>query len=423
MELLVIIILIILNGIFSMSEISLVSAKKNRLEIAAKKGSNGAKVALELSASPNRFLSTVQIGITLIGILTGIFSGENITKDLEADIAKIDLLTTYAHPIAVSFVLVLITFFSLVFGELVPKRIGLTYPESIAKLISQPMRLLSVATAPFIWLLIQTTELILKLLRINPNNDSKVTEEEIKAIIREGAEDGEVQKIEQDIVERVFYIGDRRVSSLMIHRSSMTFLESTFSKEQVRRTITEALHSIYPVYDRHPDNIVGVVSLRSLFVNIDKDDFNLNSLIQEPIFIMETTSAYKALEKFKKTNVHYALVADEYGMLQGIVTLDNILKALIGNASDFNQYELKLEKKEDGTWIADGLYPLHDFLESFDLDDLAHNYESNTISGLILNELTHIPKEGEKLQWKNFEIEILDMDGVKIDKVLIKKLN
>ena len=405
-----------------MSEISLVSAKKNRLEASAKKGSHGAKVALELSSSPNRFLSTVQIGITLIGILTGIFSGENITKDLEVDIAKFEFFTPYAHPIAVGFVLVSITFFSLVFGELVPKRIGLTYPESIAKLISQPMRILSIVTAPFIWLLIQTTELVLKLLQISPSKENKVTEDEIKAIIREGTEDGEVQKIEQDIVERVFYIGDRRVSSLMIHRSSMIFLESTFSKEQVRRTITEDLHSIYPVYDKHPDNIVGVVSLRSLFLNIDRDDFSIPQLLQEPIYIMENTSAYKALEKFKKTNVHYALVADEYGMLQGIVTLDNILKALIGNVSDFNQYELKFEKREDGSWIADGLYPLHDFLEIFELDELAQNYESNTLSGLILNELTHIPKEGEKLKWKNFEIEILDMDGVKIDKVLIKKI-
>ena len=423
MEIIVIIILILLNGIFSMSEISLVSSKKNRLESASKKGSKGAKIALELASSPNRFLSTVQIGITLIGILTGIFSGENITKDLEADIARIQFFQNYAHPIAVSTVLVAITFFSLVFGELVPKRIGLTYPESIAKSISQPMKMISVATAPFIWLLIQTTELVLKLLRITPSVDNKVTEEEIKAIIREGTEDGEVQKIEQDILERVFYIGDRKVSSLMTHRSSMTFLESGFSKEQVRQTITEALHSIYPVYNKNPDTILGVVSLRSLFVNIDQENFNISSLLQEPIYITETTSAYKALEKFKKTNVHYALVTDEYGMLQGIVTLDNILQALVGNASEFNQNEIKLEKREDGTWLVDGHYPLHDFLIYFELDDLVHNYEINTISGLILNELAHIPKEGEKLKWRNFELEILDMDGVKIDKVLIRAIS
>jgi putative hemolysin len=300
MEIIVIIILILLNGIFSMSEISLVSAKKNRLETASKKGSKGAKIALELASSPNRFLSTVQIGITLIGILTGIFSGENITKDLETDIAQIQFLQNYAHPIAVSTVLVTITFFSLVFGELVPKRIGLTYPESIAKKISQPMKMISVGTAPFIWLLIQTTELILKILQVTPSKENKVTEEEIKEIIREGTEDGEVQKIEQDILERVFYIGDRKVSSLMTHRSSMTFLESDFTKEEVRKTITESLHSIYPVFNKNPDNILGVVSLQSLFINIDKENFNINSLLQEPIFITETTSAYKASREIQK---------------------------------------------------------------------------------------------------------------------------
>ena len=180
------------------------------------------------------------------------------------------------------------------------------------------------------------------------------------------------------------------------------------------------MHSIYPVYEKNPDDIVGVVRLIHLFIDIDKDDFQLKRLLQEPIYITENTSAYKALEKFKKTNVHYALVTDEYGMLQGIVTLDNILKALVGNVSEFNQYELKLEKREDGTWLVDGHYPLHDFLIYFGLDELVHSYEINTISGLILNELMHIPKEGEKFKWKNFELEILDMDGVKIDKVLIR---
>ena len=285
--------------------------------------------------------------------------------------------------------------------------------------MSQPMKLISIVTAPFIWLLTVTTEMILKVLKITPSSDNKVTEEEIRAIIREGTKDGEIQKIEQDILERVFYIGDRKVSSLMTHRSSMTFLELGFSKSEIKKTISEDMHSIYPVYEKNPDDIVGVVRLIHLFIDIDKDDFQLKRLLQEPIYITEN-SAYKALEKFKKTNVHYALVTDEYGMLQGIVTLDNILKALVGNVSEFNQYELKLEKREDGTWLVDGHYPLHDFLIYFGLDELVHSYEINTISGLILNELMHIPKEGEKFKWKNFELEILDMDGVKIDKVLIR---
>lgn len=422
MEILIILFLIILNGVFSMSEISLISARKSRLETAAKKGNNSAKVALELANSPNKFLSTVQIGITLIGILTGIFSGDKITTDVKSYIETFETLKPYSDSLSVGLVVVILTFFSLVLGELLPKRIGLNYPEKIAKLIAVPMKIISIVTAPFIWLLTISTEFLLKILMIKPSADGKVTEEEIKAIIKEGTEGGEVQEIEQDIVERVFHIGDRKVNSLMTHRKSVVFLPLNANKEQVRELMLKELHSIYPVYGENYDDIVGCVNLKNIFATINNDNFNLADIIKEAPFMMEQTTAYKALETFKQSGVHFAFVSDEYGVFQGIITLNDILEALVGDASDFYKEDFQLIEREDGTWLVDGHYSLHDFLTYFELDELINDYDVTTVSGLIMTELSYIPKQGEKLIWNHFELEVIDMDGVKIDKVLVKNL-
>ncbi len=405
-----------------MSEIALISARKNRLENAAKKGNASAKVALDLANSPNKFLSTVQIGITLIGILTGIFSGDKITTDVQIFIESFASLKPYADTISVGIVVVVLTFFSLVLGELLPKRIGLNHPESIAKAVALPMKAISIITAPFIWLLTISTEFLLKLLMIKPSADGKVTEEEIKAIIKEGTEGGEVQEIEQDIVERVFHIGDRKVNSLMTHRKSVVFLPLNSDKNQVRDLMLKELHSIYPIYGDNYDDIVGVVNLKNIFSHFEDEDFNLNKIMTEAPFIMEQTTAYKALENFKKSGIHYAFVSDEYGVFQGIITLNDILEALVGDASDFYKDDFKLIAREDGSWLVDGHYSLHDFLTFFELDELINDYEVNTVSGLIMTELSRIPKEGEKLKWQKFELEVIDMDGVKIDKVIVKSL-
>ncbi len=422
MEIVIILFLILLNGLFSMSEIALISARKSRLETSAKKGNKNAQTALELANSPNKFLSTVQIGITLIGILTGIYSGDKITTDVEFFVSSFAILKPYAATIAVGIVVVILTFFSLVLGELLPKRIGLNYPETIAKAVAFPMKIVSIVTAPFIWMLTHSTEFLLKLLQIKPSADGKVTEEEIKAIIKEGTEVGEVQEIEQDIVERVFHIGDRKINSLMTHRKSVVMLPLESSKAQVREFMLKELHSIYPVYKDNYDEIVGVVNLKSIFAHIDDENFNLPSIMIDTPYLMEHTTAYKALEKFKKTGIHYAVVADEYGIFQGIITLNDILEALVGNASDFYKEDFKLVQREDGTWLVDGHYSLHDFLTYFELDELINDYDVTTVSGLIMTELSHIPKQGEKLIWHRFELEVIDMDGVKIDKVLVKAL-
>ena len=375
-----------------MSEIALISARKNRLETAAKKGNTSAKTALDLANSPNKFLSTVQIGITLIGILTGIYSGEKVTEDVTLFFEQYELTKLYAPSLAVGVVVVVLTFFSLVLGELLPKRIGLNYPETIAKAVAVPMKLVSVVTAPFIWLLTTSTDFILKVLNIKPTADGKVTEEEIKAIIKEGTEVGEVQEIEQDIVERVFHIGDRKVNSLMTHRSSMVYLSLDDSVEEIKAKVLHELHSVYPVCNENLDEVVGVVFLKDLFLNFEQGNFQLNAIAKEPTYFIEHTSAYKALENFKKTKVHYAFVTDEYGVFQGIITLNDILEALVGDAADFDDDEYKLIANEDGTWLVDGQYSLHDFLTYFDLDEQIGDFEVTTVNGLIVTELGDIPK-------------------------------
>lgn len=406
-----------------MSEIALISARKNRLESAAKKGNASAQAALDLANSPNKFLSTVQIGITLIGILTGIYSGDKVTDDVKLFVEGFEVLEPYAKNISVGIVVVILTFFSLVLGELLPKRIGLNYPEAIAKAVAIPMKFVSIITAPFIWLLTSSTDFLLKVFSIRPTADGKVTEEEIKAIIKEGTEGGEVQEIEHDIMERVFHIGDRKVNSLMTHRKSVAYLPTDASGEKIREIMLGELHSVYPVIEGVSlDDVIGVVLLKDIFANYDRADFSLKEIVKEPVYLIEHTSAYKALEIFKKTKVHYALVTDEYGVFQGIITLNDILEALVGDASDFYEDEFRLVANEDGTWLVDGHYPLHDFLTYFDLDDLTNDYEVTTVSGLVMTELSYIPKEGEKLAWHLFELEVVKMDGVKIDKVKVRSL-
>ena len=422
MEILIIFLLILLNGVFSMSEIALISARKTRLENAAKKGSKNAQAAINLTNNPNKLLSTTQIGITLIGILTGIFSGDKITKDVQFFINNFEILKPYSQTIAVGIVVVILTYFSLIFGELLPKRIGLNHPESIAKTMAIPMTIVSTSTAPFIWLLTSTTDFLLKILNIKPTADGKVTEEEIKSIIKEGTDSGEVQEIEQDIVERVFHIGDRKVNSLMTHKNSVVFIPHNANKIEVKNLIINDLHSIYPVFDYGLNKIIGVINLKNIFANIDNEDFDLKNLIAEAPYLIEQTTAYRALENFKKTGIHYAFISDEYGDFQGILTLNDILEALVGDASEFYKDEFLLTEQQNGSWLVDGHYSLHDFLTYFELDDLINDYEVTTVSGLIMTEMTRIPKPKEVLIWQKFELEVLEMNGVTVNKVEVRKL-
>ncbi|MDF3025900.1 MAG: hypothetical protein K0S23_207 [Fluviicola sp.] len=423
MELLIILFLIILNGVFSMAEIATVSARKSKLDAAAKRGDKSAKLVIETLNAPNKFLSTVQIGITLIGILTGIFSGEKMTSDIEGFYKSFDLTKEYAHFLAVTSVVVIITFFSLVLGELVPKRIGLTNPEGIAKTMARPMLIISKITAPFVWLLTITSDLLLKAARIKQSSDGKVTEEEIKAIIQEGTEGGEVQEIEQDIVERVFHLGDRNISSLMTHRNDVIFIDIGDSREEVREQVEKEMHSVYPIFDEEREHVLGVVLLKDLFRTINHEDFELKKLILKPQFLMENISAYEALVHFKDTKTHYGIITDEFGQTQGIVTLNDLLQALVGDFNDFYAEEFEFIQREDGSWLIDGQYPIAEFFRQFGLEDNSSELNFTTIGGLVLNESRSVPSTGQKFHWLNFEIEVVDMDGARIDKLIIREID
>lgn len=405
-----------------MSEIALVSARKFKLESAAKKGNKNAQKALDFANNPNTFLSTVQIGITLIGILTGIYSGDKITEDIKAFFIKIPLLANYAGSISVAIVLIVLTFFSIVFGELIPKRIGMMFPEKIAMLVARPMMLVSIITKPFIWLLTKTNDLFLRLFGLKDNKEGIVSEEEIKSIIQDSAASGEIQEIEQNIVDRVFALGDRKVREIMTHRSDLIWIDVADDFETIKNKIAEEIHSVYVVADKSLDELVGMLSVKELFpLHLTNENFDIKKYIRQPIVVSENTAAYKILEKFKKEKFHYAVVVDEYGYLQGLVAMDDIMDALIGDATEYNQTEYQINERGNNSWLADAQIPFYLFAEYFELEDAGTDSGYNTLGGLLLHQVNHIPVTGEKIKWKEFLFEVIDMDGLRIDKVLITK--
>lgn len=422
MEIFIIIGLILLNGILSMSEIALVSARKARLELDAKRGNKSAQTALKLAGEPDRFLSTIQIGITLIGILTGLYSGEAFAYNLAEVVRHVPVLEPYALGVSKTIIVIIVTYLTLIMGELVPKRIGMGYAERVSMLVAKPMYFLSKLALPFVWLLSKSTSLVIKITGIKANEENKVTEEEIKAIVKEGFDGGEVQEVEQDIVERVFNLGDRNVGSIMTHRSDLVWLDVTDSIEKIREKVQENLFNIYPVASEKFDNIKGVVYLKDLFGRIDEPDFSLEEVIRPAQYLPENQSVYNALKQFKEARVKYGIVTDEFGGIQGIVTLKDIMEGLIGQVPEVGE-EAEIVQRADGSWLVDGQYNFYDFLEYFDMEDLYAEHDYNTLSGLILEILERVPKTGETLTWLTFEFEIVDMDGARIDKVLVKKID
>ncbi|OAV65939.1 putative hemolysin [Bacteroidales bacterium Barb4] len=420
METFIIIGLILLNGLLSMFEIALVSARKSRLEIDAKKGSTSARRALELADEPDKFLSAIQIGITLVGILTGLYSGQAFAADAARMIEQIPALQPYSLLIAKTGIVIIVTYLTLIFGELVPKRIGMSFAEQVSKLAARPMTVLSALGSPFVWLLSRSTTLVVNLLGLNRENDNHVTEEEIKAIVKEGLSAGEVQEVEQDIVERVFNLGDRDITSIMTHRNELVWLDVTDSPDKIREKVQEFLFNIYPVASGKLDNLLGVVFLKDLFLPINTPGFSLEPLIRPAEYLPENQSVYAALSVFKQTRAKYGIVTDEFGGIQGIVTLKDIMEGLIGQFPEAGE-ELDITERADGTWLVDGQLSFYDFLAHFDMEDLYTGHEFNTLSGLILEKLQHLPHAGETLSWYSLDLEILDMDGARIDKVLVKK--
>ncbi len=417
-EILIILGLILLNGVFSMAEIALVSSRKARLEAQANKGDKRAKEALDLANHPDTFLSTVQIGITLIGILTGLFSGNTLTEKLAAYLSQFEQIQKYSHGIATAIVVVVITYLTLVLGELVPKRVGLANPEKVAKALAAPMKVVSIITYPFIWLLSKSTHFITRLFKLKAT-DMQVTEEEIKAIISEGTEQGTIEEAEQEIIERVFHLSDRNITSLMTHRSDIIWFEMNDNEVSIREKILNEPHSIYPVCDGDVDNIKGVVSIKDMYIS---NDLTLFKHIMKPaMFVPENNTAYKVLEKFKSSKLHCCFIVDEYGSVQGMITLNDILEAIVGDLPQPDVEDYEIVRRDDGTYLVDAQIPFYDFLVRFEKTQWMNegDQEFNTLAGFILHQLERIPHTGDKLEWQDFKFEIVDMDAQRIDKVLL----
>lgn len=406
-----------------MSEMSLVSSRKFKLENAKKKGHQGALTALKLSENPTRFLSTVQIGITLIGILLGVYSGENLTNDAVLFLQHFEWLNPFAETVATGIIVVVITYLSIVLGELFPKSLGMTYPEPIAIFLARPMLILSKIVSPFVWFLTTSNHLLSKIFGIRKSTDSKVSEEEIKSIIRESADGGEIQDIEQNIVERVFELGDRKVNSLLTHRKDLVYFSDTDTWEEIKAKINQEKHSAYPVCENNNiDDIIGIVLLKDLFTPSLSSSFNIIDFVRKPIFLNENTYAYKVLEIFKKEKMHYGLVVDEYGIIEGMVTMDDVVDALVGDVTEHDQDEYQIIQRNENSWFVDGQYSVIDLIKYFDLSiEDNQKIKYTTVAGLLISRSNTLPQIGDKFVIDQYEFEVIDKDGQRIDKILVTK--
>jgi putative hemolysin len=417
-ELVILFFLILLNAFIVMCEMALVSAKKNRLETSANKGDKKAEIVLKLKENPEIFLSTTQIYITLISILTGVYSGERFSIYLQPLIEKISLLEAYAAPIATTLIVIIVTFLSILFGELIPKRIALMNPEKIAKFVAVPIKSLSSFSYPLVWLLSNLSSGFFRLFNIKRSSHSQVTEEEIKAMINEGSELGAIEEEEKDIIERVFHLGDRNITSIMTHRTDIIWFDINEERSSVKQKIKEFQHSVYPICSETIDNIEGIVYVKDMYL---KPDVPLQDLIRKALFIPENNSAYQVLEKIKITKIPYAFVVDEYGSLLGMITVKDILKAIVGEMPEEEDDDYVIVERKDGTYLIDGQIQFYDFLTKFDKTVWINEGENefDTLAGFILHELKRIPVTADKFEWRGFDFEIVDMDGQRIDKVLV----
>ena len=410
--------LILLNAFIVMCEMALVSAKKSRIETLANKGDKKAQIVLKLKENPEIFLSTTQIYITLISILTGVYSGERFSVYLQPYIEKIDFLRPYAATLSTTLIVIIVTFLSILLGELIPKRIALMNPEKIAKFVSVPIKTLSDISYPLVWLLSRMSSGFFRIFNIKKSSDSQVTEEEIKAIINEGSELGAIEEEEKDIIERVFHLGDRNITSIMTHRTDIIWFDINEERSSVKQKIKEFQHSVYPICTETIDDIEGIVYVKDMYLNPDAP---LKDLMRKALFIPENNSAYQVLEKIKITKIPYAFVVDEYGSLLGMITVKDILKAIVGEMPEEEDDEYVIIERKDGSYLIDGQIQFYDFLTKFNKTVWINEGENefDTLAGFILHELKRIPVTGDKFEWRGFEFEIVDMDGQRIDKVLV----
>ncbi len=425
LEILFIFILLLANGVFAMAEIALVASRKAKLKTLADAGHNGAKLAHSLALSPGKFLSTVQVGITLVGTLAGAFGGARFSESLALHLDKIPgLAGVPAHYISLFIVVAVITYFSVIIGELVPKRLALTNPEKIASALARPMNAIANAFSPLVNLLNHSSDFLMALLGVRKTKETAVSEEEVRVLIDEGLSSGVFKKAEKDMVEGVFELDEQSAGDLMTPRARMIWLSLDDSDDENWRRIAGSGHSHFPVYQKTRDNVIGMVSVKSLWANLSlAGRVELRALVTPPLYVPTAMPAGKLIEEFKKSGKHLALVVDEFGGLQGLVTLNDVMMAIVGNLPEREQrHDPKAVLRQDGTWIIDAILDIDETKLSLGIEDDIPGENENrfsTLGGFILFRLGHIPREGEKFVWDGFEFEIIDMDRQRIDKVLV----
>ena len=422
-DILIIFLLILINGFFAMSEIALVSSRKVRLEQRAEDGDRGAASALELSKSANRLLSSVQIGITLVSMFTGALGGATLADQLSKSFVKIPWLAPYAGAAALVVVVLLTTYFSLVIGELIPKRLGMNNPEKIASRVAGVMTFISKVSAPIIHLLTISTDFGLRILGATPNQDPPISEEEIKGLMEEGTQVGVFEETEQDMIEGVFRLNDRLINAIMTPRTEIEWLDLEDTSQILLDEVMHSSHSRFPVADGSLDEVVGILNAKDLLEqHLSNQPFDLLALVQKPLFVPENTPASRVLELVRQSGLHEALIIDEYGGLLGLVTLFDVLEAIVGELPAHDEpSEPEVVRREDGSYLLDGMLPIDELKDLFDLDELPEEEKIGfqTLGGFIMNQMGQIPTSGQKFQYLNLTFEVMDMDGRRVDKVLV----
>jgi putative hemolysin len=419
--------LFVLNGLFAMSELAIISARKSYLQKLADKGDLGANTALQLTRQPSELLSTIQIGITLIGFISGVYSGATLVKRLTTTLTSLNLSEPIAHSISAATVILGITFFSVVFGELIPKRIALHAPEHVARFTSRPIYLLSKFVSPIVSVLSWMTNLICRLIGIRDGAQmSAISGEEIKSLVQQSAQKGGFDETEQRMVEGVLNFSEARISSFMTSRPEVVWLDIEDSVDKNRRKIIEARHSHFPVVKGSLDNVIGVIHVKDVLSReLMGQAFDLTLFLEQALFLPETADASRSVELFRNSATHFAFVVDEYGNIQGVVTLTDILRAIVGDFADtLDDKKSDIVLRKDGSWLVDGLVTVEDVRQQLKIEKL-HGEDSgnfHTIAGFILSELGKIPRAADFFERDGYKFEVIDMDGNRVDKVLITKI-
>jgi putative hemolysin len=416
-EIFVLFLLLLINAFFVMSEMAIVSSRKARLQQLANEGNKGAKIALDLTQNSTQFLSTVQVGVTLISVLLGAVGGPAFSKPLAELFKRWPLLVPYAETLALVIVVVIITALSLLIGELIPKRLALHQSEKIAAAVSGPMLFVSKLFTPFVWIFSRITDLALHAMGIEHSEEPPVTEEEIQLLMDQGTEAGVFEEAEQDMVEGVFSLGDSRVYSLMTPRTDIVWIDITDTPEEIRKTISESPYSRFPVCQDSLDNVLGIIKARDLLTppGLSSSEFVLKDKLRHAVYIPETMFASRALEVFKEKSAELMLVVDEFGSLQGLLTLNDIIEEIVGDI----EVEPQATQRQDGSWLLDGMLEIDNFKEIFKVENMPHEDEYETLSGFVMVSLGRVPQTADHFEWNNLRFEVMDMDGHRVDKVLV----